>query len=174
MHINLVIIPYTVQLKDICQFLALQLDELKYDYDKERIDTFNPQVTTDRMIITTERILALINRLNGKLLSGICYNTKSTIEVQCANEHIWKPQICSILRGHWCYICKTVRTTEWKNKITKKKVNQLDLITERAINTFDSIADAYRFLGKNHSDGSVSNVCQGKRNSAYGFKWSYA
>lgn len=53
-----------------------------------------------------------------------------------------------------------------------KPIIQLDKDTEEIIAIFPSIAEAYRALGKDHS-GHVASVCQGKRKTAYGYKWRY-
>ena len=39
------------------------------------------------------------------------------------------------------------------------------------LNTFSSIADANRFLGKQQYDGSISKVINGKQKTAFGFVW---
>lgn len=57
-------------------------------------------------------------------------------------------------------------------KNAKKPVNQLDLQTGEIINTFDSIADAMRYLGKSKSS-HIIECCKGKLKQAYGFKWEY-
>jgi hypothetical protein len=53
-----------------------------------------------------------------------------------------------------------------------KKINQIDLITNQIINTFDSISDAQREL-KVKCRMNISQVCCGKRKKAYGYKWAY-
>lgn len=53
-----------------------------------------------------------------------------------------------------------------------KTVIQLDKETEEILNVFPSIAEAYNFLGKQHS-GHIAAVCNGKRKTAYGYKWKY-
>ena len=49
----------------------------------------------------------------------------------------------------------------------------LDKNTEEILKIFTSIADAYRFLNKQHS-GHIADVCNGKRKTAYGYKWQYS
>ncbi len=51
-------------------------------------------------------------------------------------------------------------------------VAQLDKETNEIINIFSSLKDAYDFLGKQHS-GHIASVCNGKRKTAYGYKWKY-
>ena len=57
-------------------------------------------------------------------------------------------------------------------KFIKHKVAQIDIITEQVLNIFDSIQEAYIYLNKQHS-GHIASVCQGKRKTAYGYKWKY-
>lgn len=54
-----------------------------------------------------------------------------------------------------------------------KKVNKLDIKTGKIIKTYNSINEAYCDLDKK-STSTITAVCKGKRNSAYGFKWEYA
>ena len=51
-------------------------------------------------------------------------------------------------------------------------VAQLDKDTEEILNIFSSLKDAYNYLGKQHS-GHIASVCNGKRKTAYGYKWKY-
>ena len=57
-------------------------------------------------------------------------------------------------------------------KTIEKEVVQIDPITNEILNVFPSIAEANRYLGKQHS-GHIAAVCQGKRKTIYGFKWKY-
>ena len=50
-----------------------------------------------------------------------------------------------------------------------KKVQQIDIKTNKVIKTYDSIRQVYRELGK--IQGHISDVCNGKRKTAFGFKW---
>ena len=57
-----------------------------------------------------------------------------------------------------------------------KKVNQLDIETGKIIKTFDSIACAVK---ETNPDGSqsqmcITRVCQGKKQTAYKYKWQYS
>lgn len=52
-----------------------------------------------------------------------------------------------------------------------KEVNQIDLNSNKIINTFGGIREAGRML--NISSGHISNVCNNKRKSCGGYGWSY-
>ena len=64
-------------------------------------------------------------------------------------------------------------------KATKEKVDQrkkvcaLDMDTREIIMRFDSMSDAARWLQKERGEAHISDVCMGKRKSAYGFLWEY-
>lgn len=51
-------------------------------------------------------------------------------------------------------------------------VAMLDIKTSQIIQIFNSIAEACRFLNKQHS-GHIADVCKGKRKTAYGYRWEY-
>lgn len=71
-----------------------------------------------------------------------------------------------------------VKNLEWcnhKQNITHsqgKKVNQINMETNKIIKTFDSINDAFRELNKNYG-ANIRWVCEGKRKSAFGYKWEF-
>ena len=54
----------------------------------------------------------------------------------------------------------------------EKGIIMIDKDTEEEIKIFPSIQKAYDFLGKSHS-GHIASVCNGKRKTAYGYKWRY-
>jgi len=56
---------------------------------------------------------------------------------------------------------------------SKKKVAQLDKKTLMVIREYDSVVDAARALGNYDYNKHISDVCTGKRKSAYGFKWEF-
>lgn len=64
-------------------------------------------------------------------------------------------------------------TLSKKNRTNCKPVNQYDL-NNNYIQTFKSITDANRALGKAPHDSHICAVCKGNRKQAYGFKWAYA
>jgi group I intron endonuclease len=86
----------------------------------------------------------------------------------------------------WCISydipSKKKELVEWYNsqigvkesikKPVKRAVRQIDLKTGEVINSFNSLADAMRFLGKKKSS-HIIECCQGKLKQAYGFKWEY-
>jgi hypothetical protein len=59
------------------------------------------------------------------------------------------------------------------NKVTwGRKINQLDKDTGEIINTYNSIREALRSLGKGYT-GSIGDCIRGRINTAYGYKWEY-
>jgi group I intron endonuclease len=65
------------------------------------------------------------------------------------------------------------RKKRGREKIVKT-VAMLDKDTTEIIKVFPSIKEAYEFLGKDpHHTASISYVCNGKRQTAYGYGWKY-
>ncbi len=93
-------------------------------------------------------------------------------------QHIWR--CCNNVRKttnnqHWVYYEtyeELKNNNEIKNYISTNKIgrNRKVKCIEKDI-IFDSISDATRWLGINHSH--ISDACNGKRNKAHGFKWEY-
>ena len=63
------------------------------------------------------------------------------------------------------------RVSRGREKIIKV-VLQIDVKTNEVICAYPSIKKAYEALGKQHS-GHIAAVCNGKRKTAYGYKWKY-
>lgn len=63
-----------------------------------------------------------------------------------------------------------------RRKITEivKRVNQIDLHTQEVIKVFDSPTLAAKSISDKADDSHISQVCRGKRKSAYGYFWQYA
>lgn len=55
-----------------------------------------------------------------------------------------------------------------------RKVKCVDPKTGRTVAEYKSITEAAKALGKISARASISNVCQGYQNSAYGYKWEYS
>lgn len=63
---------------------------------------------------------------------------------------------------------------ETRQKISEangKSVNQIDKFTGEILATFNSVTEAARTFGG--STGHISEVCSGKRKSAFDYKWRY-
>lgn len=59
------------------------------------------------------------------------------------------------------------------NYVVRTPVDMLSL-DGKFIRSFKSITEAYEFLGIKKYRGSISEVCSGKRNKAYGYFWRYS
>ena len=55
----------------------------------------------------------------------------------------------------------------------KQAVVMLNKDTEEIIKTFESKSEANAYLGKYKTDSAIAYVCQGKRQTAFGYKWKY-
>ena len=54
----------------------------------------------------------------------------------------------------------------------KKAIYQIDKDTNEIINTFSCLKEALDFIGRKYKR-SIEDVCNGKRSTAYGYKWRY-
>ena len=54
-----------------------------------------------------------------------------------------------------------------------RKIRCIDPQTNEEIRTFHSVSDAAKSLGKMSARSSITLVCQGYQNTAYGYKWQY-
>lgn len=59
-----------------------------------------------------------------------------------------------------------------KDNVCSVKVAQLDL-NGNLLQVFNSIREAGRALGDVRKNGHIADVCKGKRQVAYGYKWRY-
>jgi group I intron endonuclease len=72
------------------------------------------------------------------------------------------------------YRTKTDKKTKEKIRPFKMGVVQLDMETSNEIKTFNSISEAAESLGLNNKCCThISDVCKGKRITAYGYKWKF-
>lgn len=62
----------------------------------------------------------------------------------------------------------------WHNSFNSKPVIQIDIETGETINTFISLTHALRHVGKSERNHYMAQVCEGKREIAFGYKWKYA
>lgn len=87
----------------------------------------------------------------AKLLNCDIYTVKIACE-ECGVEIISAHQVQRKLYGH--------------------KVLMIDKNTDKVIQTFECVEDAYKYLNKQAS-GHIASVCKGERKTAYGYKWRY-
>lgn len=72
------------------------------------------------------------------------------------------------------YKVRTEKKAKEKIKPFKIGVVQLDIESDIEIKTFDSISEAAKSLGLNNKCCThISDVCKGKRLTAYGYKWKF-
>lgn len=57
---------------------------------------------------------------------------------------------------------------------TPRPIKCIDIETGKVIKIFPSMNEASREIGKSGARASISLVCQGYQNTAYGYKWEYA
>lgn len=60
-----------------------------------------------------------------------------------------------------------------QEKRVDKPVHMIDIDTQKIIKTFQSVSEAGRFVGRPGSTNKIANVCEGQRNTAYGYIWEF-
>lgn len=70
---------------------------------------------------------------------------------------------------------KGITALERKNRGNTQNqiVLMLDKNTSEILKIFNSLHEAERFLNKTSGNGHISEVCRGKRKTAYGYKWKF-
>lgn len=61
-----------------------------------------------------------------------------------------------------------------KGRTITRPVLQIDIATGNTIARFTSLEEAARAINKPGGGTHISDVCKGKRKSAYGYSWQYA
>lgn len=67
----------------------------------------------------------------------------------------------------WSYVNQNYTSKDF----SPKRVYQIDLLTGKILNTFDSVSEAARFVDGDSS--SIAKVCRGIYKSSKGFGWKY-
>lgn len=102
--VNLIIVPYTVGLDEICHYIEEKAKEIgfviknfsgKFDYKNIRVNFSHTQTS-----------MRIIEEKGGYLLDGACFTLASRITVMCKKRHIWKTSTKLLKRGSWCKECK--------------------------------------------------------------------
>ena len=75
--------------------------------------------------------------------------------------------------NHGTRLQKVMGNLQLTSEKQKTPVVMIDKETDEMVERFDSINDAFRWLGV-VANGSISNVCNGKNKTAYGYKWRYS
>lgn len=82
----------------------------------------------------------------------------------------------------WCKQYKIpFKTSEYKIKEVKEtnpqpqySINMIDTNTYQVVKTFESAAEAERYIRKRSANRHILEVCRGKRKTAYGYMWEFA
>lgn len=68
---------------------------------------------------------------------------------------------------------KISRTKTGKVQKNSRKVKQVDIETDKKLHIFGSTMEASRNLLKVNADAHIRDCCNGKRKTAYGYKWEW-
>lgn len=124
---KLIIVPYSVNHENICEFIYTELTKLGYDIPKERIESFSMTDFKDSLSKTIQ-IKNIIEQKGGILISGTVLDDKSPLTILCEKNHEWTTKAKYIKNDAWCHQCGTDVDDATKQKISEsmKKYNETD------------------------------------------------
>jgi hypothetical protein len=115
-------------------------------------------------LYTTNHIKRIILQIHRLVAHKFC-DGKS--EIRNYVNHIDENTLNNNYKNlEWCTTKENIKHT------LGKKVNQIDIKTGKIIKTFDSIAEAVSNF-TNSKSYEISQVCQHKKKTAYGYRWEY-
>lgn len=139
----------------------------------------NDDIASEREIYWIEYYGSFKNGYNATMGGDGKRYADYDLIVSLYNEGKTNKEICEITK----YSEKTVTMALNQANITSldrrirshggMSVLMLDKNTDEIINIFSSITQAENYLNKPSSRRHITEVCKGKRKTAYGYKWKY-
>lgn len=104
-------------------------------------------------------------------LSERFINSDKSMRIYCKENHIKESTLRQALNITDRMQEYRKRHPEFNCVSNKTQVAMIDKITGVIIKIFKSVNEAMKHLGISKNNGHINDVCKGKRNSAYGYKW---
>lgn len=164
-----------------------RIGELNPFYGQHHSDDTKEQIRQKKIgqVISDETKRKISQKHTGKKFSeerkmAISKALKGKEKTKEHGKHISESKMGSVLsEEHKMSISRTIREKIDKGEIDYsdryRKVNQIDKKTNEVLNTFESISEVAKYLGRKDAN-HVSDVCKHKEHckTAYGYKWEYA
>jgi HNH endonuclease/NUMOD1 domain len=129
------------------------------------------QIDTSGNVIETFRCIADACKKLGKkrmdCISAVCNGRRKTTY---GYKWEWAEEVSIEINQDGNKDTEVVRREKFIKVCGGKAVKQIDIDTGNVVEVFICLNDAYRKLGKKKT-GSISDVCNGKRKTALGYKW---
>lgn len=119
-NVNLIIVDYTVKIKDMCLFIYNKCIELNYNI-KNKPDLFNLTECYKLMTPVKSKIETIIKEKNGKIIHCDYIKGDYKLIVSCHLDHKWNISYKALQNNTWCPICKDI--LEKSKVITFKRKN---------------------------------------------------
>ena len=173
--------------KQMSERASQRIGDLNPFYGKEHSEETKEKIRKRKLNqkVSEETKLKLSQAHTGKKFSeerkmAISKGLKGKKRTKEHGKHISESKMGSTLsEEHKASISKTIREKIDKGEIDYsdryRKVNQIDKKTNEVLNTFESISEVAKYLGRKDAN-HVSDVCKHKEHckTAYGYKWEYA
>ena len=173
--------------KQMSERASQRIGDLNPFYGKHHSDDAKEKIRQKKIgqVVSDETKRKISQRHTGEKFSeerkmAISKALKGKDKTKEHGKHISESKIGSTLsEEHKVSISKTIREKIDKGEIDYsdryRKVNQIDKKTNEVLNTFESISEVAKYLGRKDAN-HVSDVCKHKEHckTAYGYKWEYA
>uniref|UniRef100_A0A6C0JQW1 C2H2-type domain-containing protein n=1 Tax=viral metagenome TaxID=1070528 RepID=A0A6C0JQW1_9ZZZZ len=129
-NFNLLVIPYTIHISKICEFIYLEAEKLNLPL-KNHYDDFDYTDLREREPTFKEKVIQIVKNKGGQILKCSFLKVSDTIKLMCKNGHIWSCLISSILyRNSWCGTChrdgETAGTKKCERCCQRKNSDEFD------------------------------------------------
>lgn len=101
--IPLIIVPYTVKLSNLQDFLVDHCNKLRIDIpNKDIIDITNLKLDYKNEL---KKLQEIAKNKEGELLSNTYLGCNTKLQWKCKEGHIWDTTPSNIKKGSWCRLC---------------------------------------------------------------------
>jgi hypothetical protein len=121
MGVNLIVIPYTVSLHVLANFIFERAKQYGYKVGREKFIWDSSSVYHSRAQLI-KKMKEIANSRGGRCLSKRYINSVTKLEWQCEKKHTWYATPQSITQSSWCPYCHGYyRTIEEMREFAKSK-----------------------------------------------------
>jgi rubredoxin len=102
--VNLIVVPYTLEIEDIRPFVEKELKKFKVPFKSKKIKVLDQNTLRKNSASGLSKIKKKIEG-KGKLLSKVYIDRNTTLKFKCNCSNEWETRAKNILRDLWCPKC---------------------------------------------------------------------